>query len=113
MSETAVAGGQLPPAFKDLEPFLCWSIPSRADRFKARFAFSMDDIRRFYETMLPRFDEIMTYLNSKPLDALSPEDQRLLWMTLSLVEISRCVELWNGNDMPYYAHPKESLTIHI
>lgn len=104
---------ELPAQFSDLAPFGAWAIESRADRFKARFERSMDEIRAFYNAMLPRADEIMGHLRQYSMDELPQPEKNLLWMMLSLVEISRCVELWNGNDMFYYTHPKEKLEIHL
>lgn len=112
MSE--VAGEvELPAQFSDLSRFGNWAIASRADRFSARFERSMDDIRAFYDAMVPRSDEIMTHLREYSLEDLPQPERNLLWMMLSLVEISRCVELWNGNDMFYYTHPREKLQIHL
>lgn len=104
---------ELPAQFSDLAPFSHWAIESRADRFRARFERSMDDIRAFYDAMLPRADEIMAHLAQYQLEDLPQPERNLLNMMLSLVEISRCVELWNGNDMSYYTHPKEHLQIHL
>ncbi len=104
---------ELPAQFSDLSRFSHWAIESRAERFSARFEHPMDEIRAFYDAMLPRADEIMAHLANYSLDDLPQPERNLLNMMLSLVEISRCVELWNGNDMYYYTHPKEKLLIHI
>ena len=106
------AGSKLPAGFEDLEPYAQFAIASREERFRKRFEFDMDQIRAFYDTILPRTDAIMAHLNAMDLATLPEPERRLLTMMLMLVEVSRCVELWNGNDMFYYTHPKESLIIH-
>lgn len=110
---TITAARLLPAGFEDLEPHAQFAIASRDERFRKRFEFDMEAIRSFYDAMLPRTDQIMARLNAMDLATLPEADQRLLSMMLMLVEVSRCVELWNGNDMSYYTHPKESLVIHL
>src|SRR3546814_2476237 len=55
----------------------------------------MDELRPFYEAMLDRMPTIMDHLAKLPIDGLSSEDDNLLRLALSYVEISRCFEAWN------------------
>lgn len=88
----------LPAEFRDLEAFSEWSLEHRAERFNKRVNSSMEKITAFYNAMVPRLDKAMAYLNSKPLASLEPADKHLLSMAQSLVEVSRCVELWQAPD---------------
>lgn len=101
----------LPVDFRDLEAYSEWAIEHRADRFKKRVASTMAEITAFYNAMVPRLDKVVAYLNSKPLANLDPADKRLLAMAQSLVEVSRCVELWQAPDN--YAFDADRITIRV
>src|SRR3546814_19786055 len=70
----------------------------------------MDELRPFYEAMLDRMPTIMDHLAKLPIDGISSEDDNLLRLALSYVEISRCFEAWNKADVradffpPKYLH---------
>ncbi len=93
----------LPADFRDLEAFSEWALEQRADRFHKRVSSSIEKITAFYDAMVPRLDKVVNYLNSKPLASLEQSDKQLLAMTLSLVEVSRCVELWKAPDIDAFA----------
>jgi hypothetical protein len=105
----ATAG--LPADFRDLEAYLEWALERRAERFHKRVGSTMAEITAFYNAMVPRLDETVAYLNSKPLASLEPADKRLLAMAQSLVEISRCVELWQAPDN--YAFDADRINIRM
>lgn len=88
----------LPENFRDLEAYSTWALEHRSERFQKRVDSTMAEITAFYNAMVPRLDQVVAYLNSKPLAKLSPADKRLLTMAQSLVEVSRCVELWQAPD---------------
>ena len=88
----------LPNEFRDLEYFSEWALAERKDRFKKRLNTSMEKITAFYHAMVPRIDEIVKFLNRKPLKELDAEERNLLSMALSLIEVSRCIERWNAPD---------------
>lgn len=109
---------ELPTAFKDLERFGAWCLPSERARNRKRLASSMDEIRAFYDAMLGRVDAAIEYLNGFPVDALAEPEQNLLYLTLSLAEIANAVELFktqpgviDGFDMErfYLIHEHETL----
>lgn len=101
----------LPADFRDLEAFSEWALEHRSERFKKRVSSPMDKITAFYNAMVPRLDKAVAYLNSKPLASLEPADKRLLSMAQSLVEVSRCVELWQAPDN--YAFGAERVNIRL
>ncbi len=85
---------QLPAAFTDLEPFMAWSLTTEAERQRKRMSSSMADIQAFYDTLLPRMDAIIAYLDQFPLHAIPADAQRLLQLTFSLAEVAAAVELF-------------------
>lgn len=89
----------LPEQFRDLESFVAdWSIERESDRVEKRLASSMTEISKFYESIMPRMDAILAYLNQFPLEAMPAHARRLLWLTLSLAEVTPAVH--------FYGQPK-------
>ncbi len=86
----------LPAEFADLEPYLDWALATERERTAKRLSSSMDDIKAFYETMSPRLEAVAAYLNGFPLDALPPEAERLLHLSLSLMEVANAVEMFHA-----------------
>ncbi len=85
---------QLPAEFSDLERFAPWILRTERERYARRLAVSMEEIRDFYDTMKPRMDEVIAYLNKFPMDALPDDAERLLCIGLSLMEVSNAVEMF-------------------
>jgi hypothetical protein len=87
----------LPEAFRDLEP-LCavWALPSINERVNARLSHSLIELQSVYEALISRADKAMEYLDERDLDALAPEDSRLLMLMLSLAHVSISVEIQGG-----------------
>jgi hypothetical protein len=92
--------GALPEPFHDLAPFSGWTLAKESERTSKRLASTMEEIRAFYDAMLPRLEAIVQYLNQFPLDRLPQEAQQLFYLTLSLVEVSSAVELYGQPGIP-------------
>lgn len=84
----------LPETFRDLEPFAGWALATEKERNQKRLASTMAEIQAFYDTILPRMEAVIAYLNQFPLDAMPGDAQRLLSLTFSLAEVSTAVELF-------------------
>ena len=90
---------QLPEPFADLEPYIAWSLVTEKERQRKRISSSMAEIQTFYDTILPRMDAIINYLDQFPLNAMPTDAQRLLDLTLSLAEIAPAVELFKQSSV--------------
>ena len=89
----------LPKEFQELQPFVAdWALATRAERFKRRHTGNMEEIRAYYDVIMPRVQDIVAHLNQFPLDAIPEDSKPLLHMSLSAVEIARCVEIWDAPD---------------
>ena len=87
-------GETLPGGFEDLEALVdYWGGEDVQTRWDRRARASMADIRAFYDTMLPRAETALAYLQPKPLDSLCPPDARLYRLVLSLAHAAMAVEL--------------------
>jgi hypothetical protein len=90
----------LPGAFADLEPLADWALPSADARYAKRLASTMDELQAFYDTAFPRLEAICEYLEGVPMDGISDEDSRLLWLCCSLITASFPVEVWRQPRVP-------------
>ena len=89
-----MAKQSLPEEFKDLEPFSGWALPTERDRNHKRLNSEMSEIQSLYDTVLPRMEAIMEYLNKFPINSMPEDAQRLLNLTLSLAEVAPAVEFY-------------------
>ena len=83
---------RLPEQFKDLEQWMAWSLETEGERSDRRQASAMEDITAFYEAMLARMDEVLSYLEQFSLEELPDDAKRLFYLTLSLAEVAPAVE---------------------
>jgi hypothetical protein len=98
---TTVVGSMLPQEFSDLEPFAAaWSLPTEPERFAQRLRSSMAEIQPFYDAMIARADDAMTYCDKFPLDELPADAKNLLYLLFSWVLISFPVECWGQASVP-------------
>ena len=89
-----MAQQQLPEGFRDLEPWLAWSLATERERSAKRQSSTMEEIKAFYDAMLARMEEVLSYLEQFPLDNIPPDAQQLFYLTLSLAEVAPAVELF-------------------
>jgi hypothetical protein len=85
---------QLPADFRDLERFSAWALATERERHAMRYAASMEDIRDLYDTMKPRMEAVVEYLNQFPLHELPDDAERLFLLGLALMEVSNAVEMF-------------------
>ena len=91
----------LPEQFAELEPFVdTWSLASESERYAQRLGSTMDEMQTFYDAIVPRADEAMTYLEQFPLDALPDEALELLHLLYSMIQVSFPVEVWRQPRVP-------------
>jgi len=83
---------ELPEQFQQLAPFLDWALPTERERSAKRHGSSITEIRAFYDAMVARIAEILTFLNDFAPEGVPADVNRLFLLTLSLAEIAPCVE---------------------
>lgn len=113
MRVTAIAvedeASLLPPGFALLEPFLAdWALPDAQARMARRQASRIEDIRRFYDAILPLGEAALAYLRGHALGALPPQGERLLKLMLALAEVAPAVE-WYNDPMVFDGFPIERI----
>lgn len=86
----------LPPEFADLERFGDWALPEEAARLAKRLASPMSAIQAFHDAILPRIEAIFAHVDQYPLDRLPPDVQQLMYLALSLAEITPSVHFYKA-----------------
>ncbi len=85
------------PDFSGMDTQLAaWGLPTTEDRLEKRLESSMDEIRSFYEAMLPRLSEVIEYLNQFPLESIPEQDQPMARAALAMCEIDNAVNKWGA-----------------
>jgi hypothetical protein len=99
-TDTHTTASLLPAPFADLEPYSPWIVETEPERYDRRLASTMEEMQAFYDAAFPRLPEAMAYCDQYPLDDLPDDAKHLLFMMLSLVEISFPIERWHQARVP-------------
>jgi hypothetical protein len=87
----------LPSQFADLEPLASgWALATQRERERKRAASTVDEMRSVYDTLLPRLEPMLDYLNQFTLDNMPEDARRLFYLTLSFAEVAPYVECYGG-----------------
>lgn len=85
---------KLPAAFADLQPYVSvWAKPTVDERLAARGTSPMEDITAFYNAMIVRADDVLTYLDDFDLYDMPEDASLLMQLLLALVQASVAVEI--------------------
>lgn len=88
------AATSLPPGFVALEPFVPqWSLSRTAERAARRSNSTTAEREVFFASAAPLLDAALDYLDGQGLRSLSPEDERLMNVMLSLAHVALAVEI--------------------
>ena len=82
----------LPEPFEDLAPFVDWALETERARTEKKVGASMDEVRAFYDAVLPRLDAMIEHLEGFSDGDMPAPAHRLYLMALSLVEVASLVE---------------------
>ena len=89
----------LPEDFKELEPYIGWSLSAERERMAKRESTPMEDITDFYDHIFKHLERIVTYLNQYSYDEMPEDAQNLCNMMLSLVEVCNLVEMYKNPEV--------------
>lgn len=87
--------GQLPEEFADLTPLLEWNLPTEYERRAKRAASTMPQLRSFYNAMLERMEDVLSYLAKFPAEDPPAEVNTLFLLATALAEIAPAIEMYN------------------
>jgi len=89
-----VSDVMLPSAFAELEKYAQqWCLATETERWNARIASTMPEMREFYDAFFPRLEEAIEYCDKFPLDHLPDDTLNLLHMIYSLIMVAMAVEI--------------------
>ena len=92
---------KLPEPFAELEPFAeAWCRPTERERYAQRMASTVGEMQAFYDAVVPRAEQAMTYLDQLPLDSLPEDATNLLHLLYSMIQVSFPVEVWRQPRVP-------------
>lgn len=95
----AVTEALLPAGFETLEPFVArWAIGTTAGRAAARDNSSPVERAELYEAVVGRKAEALALLDSFPVDALPPAEQRLMDLLLAFAHVAIAVEVQKDDE---------------
>jgi hypothetical protein len=96
MSEMA----NLPEGFAELEPFVeTWGIEGSANRAAKRSSSTPEEREAFFKAASPLMEKALDYLDERPVNALSPSEERLMNLMLSLAHIAPAVEIQGPDEI--------------
>ena len=103
----------VPAGFEDLAQFSRWALPTADQRTKARREASREDLKTFYDSVLPRVEAILDECDRFPLGDL-PESHRGIYnIALSMAEIAPHVEFYGGDPgVPYAFEEARFVAVH-
>jgi hypothetical protein len=95
----------LPGAFADLESYLDWALPSETQRRQRREASTMEEIRRFYDAMLPRLPAVLEHFKAAEAQSGGPDKvddptKHLFTLMLAFAEASLSIEVHRSPIVP-------------
>ncbi len=104
----------LPGQFSELERFAAeWALATQSEREVKRRNSTAQERKEFYDAVTPKLETIIGWLDRFPLDAMPAEARRLLYLILSLAEIARTVELYQGSaTVPYSFDETRFIAVH-
>ena len=83
----------LPKEFADLAPMAKWAVPTTEERIATRSTATMEELREFYDTVVPRADAALAYCEQFDLYDLPEDASNLLTLVLMLAQASVAIEI--------------------
>ena len=87
----------LPEGFEELERFVAdWALPTTMERYSKRISTPMDELRVFYDAVLPRASDAIALLDEHEITELSGPQARLMYLLLALIDVSLPIEVYKS-----------------
>jgi len=93
---------KLPEAFSALQPYVDdWALTSERERFVKLHSVGIEQLRAFYEAMLPRLQAVLDHLNRFSIRELPEEERTLFDLAMTFAETAHPIDLkWQDVDFP-------------
>lgn len=87
--------------FSDLTPFFeKWAHASFKTRYRRRIESTQEELKSFYNAILPRMDAITEHLNQYQVGNIPNEELPLYFLACSFMDIAAAVEIYDQPDVP-------------
>lgn len=87
----------LPEAFRELEPWTAWCLPTETQRNLRRVSLRFEEIKAFADAVLPHVEAMCSHIDANG-GATGPHDPatlNLFHMLLSLAEVAPAIESYD------------------
>lgn len=100
----------LPSDFADLQPFADkWAIPTEYERMKVRRQATGQELKSFYDAIVPRMPALLEVLDTFPLYQIPESHSPLMHLAQSLAEVAPHVELYKLDPNVPFAFDEDRL----
>lgn len=103
----------VPAGFEGLARFSRWALPTADQRTRARREASREDLREFYDGVLPHIEAILDECDRFKLGELPESHRGIFNIALSMAEIAPHVEFYRGDPgVPYAFEEARFVAVH-
>lgn len=96
------------PDFSDLQEFMDeWGYADAHQRLNKRSNAEFSDIKKFYDAVVLRLEEIIEFLNRFPVDDIPEEFKPLAYMVLAACEVDDPVNIWHSSELTHQSNAKD------
>ena len=92
----------LPEKFSKLSSWVAeWALASEEARYLKLHAVTFDQLKAFYDAMLPEMDAIMQFLKTQPVEGMQTGARNLYHLAMTFAETAHPLDLgWKDTDFP-------------
>ena len=91
----------LPDPFSEFEGFAQkWACSTERERHTVRLTSEFEQLQQLYDAVLPQIEEMVAHLNQFPMGELPEQEQNLLNLTFSCMEVALPVEAHGQTTVP-------------
>ena len=92
---------RLPSQFAELESLAeVWACATERERHTRRLTSEFEQLKQLYDAVLPEVEQIVAHLNQFPMGELPEQEQNLLNLSLSCMEVALPVEAHGQTTVP-------------
>lgn len=92
---------KLPSQFAAFESLaVVWACATERERHTLRLTSEFEQLKQLYDAVLPELEQIVAYLNQFPMGELPEQEQNLLYLALSCMEVTLAVEAHGQTTVP-------------
>lgn len=103
----------VPPGFEALAPYARWNLMTADERTQARRNASEQDLRDFYEGVLPHIEAVLDECDKFELGTLPESHRGIFNIALSMAEIAPHIEFYRGEvGVPYAFEEARFVAVH-